>query len=73
MPVAATISSKGQVTLPAALRAKLGLEPGSRITFEARGKELIIKADLPVSAYYGMLKGYQLGDTEIPKERDRVL
>ena len=73
MQISAIVSSKGQVTLPAALRAQLGLEPGSRILFEARGKELVIKPDLPVSAFYGMLKEYKIGDTEIPKEPDRDL
>ena len=69
----AIVSSKGQVTLPAAMRAKLGIGAGSRIHFELRGKELVIKPELPMSAYYGMLKGYKLDpvDLEIPKEPDR--
>ena len=71
MKVEAIVSSKGQVTLPAAMRAKLGIQPGSRICFEVRGGELVIKPELPMSAYYGMLKDYDLGDTEPPKEADR--
>jgi len=67
----AIVSSKGQVTLPAAMRAKLGIHPGTRIGFEVRGTELIIKPELPMSAYYGILKGYDLGDIEPPKEKDR--
>lgn len=69
----AIVSSKGQVTLPAAMRAKLGIGPGSHIHFELRGQELVIKPELPMSAYYGMLKGYKLdpSDLEIPKEADR--
>ena len=69
----AVVSSKGQVTLPAAMRAKLGIGPGSHIQFELRGQELVIKPELPMSAYYGMLKGYKLdpADLEIPKEPDR--
>lgn len=73
MQTRATVSTKGQVTLPAAMRAKLGIQAGSHIQFELRGKELIIKPELPMSAYYGMLKGYDIGDTEIPKEPDREL
>ncbi|MBC7719015.1 MAG: AbrB/MazE/SpoVT family DNA-binding domain-containing protein [Chitinophagaceae bacterium] len=68
----AVVSSKGQVTLPAAMRAKLGIAPGSRIQFEVRGNELVIKPELPMSAYYGMLKGYDLGDIEPEKEADRT-
>ena len=67
----AIVSSKGQVTLPAAMRAKLGIYPGTRINFEVRGTELIIKPELPMSAYRGILKGYDLGDIEQPKEKDR--
>jgi hypothetical protein len=36
-----------------------------------RGNELVIKPELPMSAYYGILKGYDLGDIEPEKEPDR--
>ena len=68
----AVVSSKGQVTLPAAMRARLGITPGSRIQFEVRGNELVIKPELPMSAYRGILKGYDLGDIEPEKEADRT-
>lgn len=71
MIVAATVSSKGQVTLPAAMREKLGIKPGSRIRFELREHGLVVRPKLPVSAYYGILKGYDLGDIEPTKEPDR--
>ncbi|MBI2784596.1 MAG: AbrB/MazE/SpoVT family DNA-binding domain-containing protein, partial [Gammaproteobacteria bacterium] len=32
----AKVTSKGQITLPAGLRAKLKLMPGSRVDFEER-------------------------------------
>ena len=64
--VEAIVSSKGQVTLPAAMRARLGITAGSHIHFELRGNELVIKPELPMSTYYGMLKGYDLGDIEPP-------
>ena len=69
----AIVSSQGQVTLPAAMRAKLGIGPGSHIQFELRGMELVIKPELPMSAYYGLLKDYNLdpADLEIEKEPDR--
>ena len=73
--VEATVSSKGQVTLPAAMRAKLGIAVGSRIQFELRDKELVVRPEVPMSAYYGMLKPYmhlfKPEDFEIPKEPDR--
>ncbi len=71
MQTESIVSSKGQVTLPAAMRAKLGIKPGSHIQFELRENELVIKPELPMSAYRGLLKGYDLGDIEPEKEPDR--
>ncbi len=71
LEVGAIVSSTGQVTLPAAMRAKLGIAAGSHIRFELRGNELVIKPELPMSAYRGMLKGYDLGNIEPEKEPDR--
>jgi AbrB family looped-hinge helix DNA binding protein len=70
----AIVSSKGQVTLPAKIRAQLGIQTGTKLHFELRGQEIVVKAELPMSAYYGMLKGYNLdiADFEIPKEPDRA-
>ena len=43
-----TISSKGQITLPAALRRKLGIKAHDRVTVELADTEIVIKpvADL---------------------------
>ena len=71
----AVVSSKGQVTLPAAMRKVLGLVAGSHIHFELRGNELIIKPEPPMSAYRGMLKRYKLdlADLASPEEQDREI
>ena len=53
------------------MRAQLGLEAGSRIRFELRDRQLVITPELPISAYRGILKGYDLGDIEPEKEPDR--
>ena len=72
-----TVSSKGQVTLPASMRAKLGITTGSRIQFELRGGELVVRPELPMSTYRGMLKPYlrlfKPEDLEIAKEPDRAI
>jgi AbrB family looped-hinge helix DNA binding protein len=72
MQVRAIVSTKGQITLPLKIRAELGIIPGSRIRFELRGAELVITPELPMSAYRGILKGYDLGDIEPEKEHDRT-
>lgn len=71
-----TVSSKGQVTLPAAMRTKLGITTGTRIQFELRDKELVVRPELPMSTYRGMLKPYlhlfKDEDLEVVKEPDRA-
>ena len=67
----ATVTSKGQITLPAALRAKLGLTVGSKVKFIYDGKQTVLKAELPASAYFGILRHLGDIDTTIPKEPDR--
>lgn len=54
----ATLTSKGQVTIPAAIRLALGIDAGSRIEFLEiePGKYAIIPATSPVQALKGMLK-----------------
>lgn len=59
--------------MPAKIRAQLGIQTGTKLHFELRGQEIVVKAELPMSAYYGMLKGYKLdpADLVIEKEPDR--
>jgi AbrB family looped-hinge helix DNA binding protein len=73
LEVEATVTSKGQITLPAALRAKLGLTEGSKVKFIYDGKNTVLKPELPISAYRGFLKKYNLPPdfADIPKEPDR--
>ena len=54
----ATLTSKGQVTIPAAIRVALGLDSGSRIEFVEiePGKFAITPATSPVQALKGMIK-----------------
>ncbi|MES2832908.1 MAG: AbrB/MazE/SpoVT family DNA-binding domain-containing protein [Pseudomonadota bacterium] len=56
--VTATVTSKGQITLPASIRASLGLETGCRIEFVEimPGQFAIVPATSPVSALKGLLR-----------------
>jgi AbrB family looped-hinge helix DNA binding protein len=71
LEVEATLTSKGQITLPAALRAKLGLTEGSKVKFIYDGKQTRLVPQLPISAYRGILRHLGDIDTTMPKEPDR--
>ena len=38
-----TVSSKGQIVIPAAIRESLGIEPGTRVAIRLEGDELILR------------------------------
>lgn len=73
MMYTATVSSKGQITLPAELRRQLDLHPGSKVNIEAKDNALVLQVVQPISAYRGILKGYNLSadDIAIPKEHGK--
>jgi antitoxin PrlF len=55
----ATLSAKGRITLPAAVRTGLGLKTGDRIDFVqiAAGRYELVAATLPATALRGLLRG----------------
>ena len=38
-----TVSTKGQVVIPRAIRERLGLEPGTRLEVEDRGESIVLR------------------------------
>jgi AbrB family looped-hinge helix DNA binding protein len=54
----ARVTSKGQVTIPAAVRAALGLDAGARVEFVEidKGQFALVPATVPVQALKGMLR-----------------
>ncbi len=55
----ATIAERGQVTIPKALRKKLGMQPGMVLDFhDENGRLVAVKAVAadPIAQMYGMLK-----------------
>jgi AbrB family looped-hinge helix DNA binding protein len=51
-----TVSTKGQVVIPANVRAEMGVEPGSRVEFVRTDDGWLMKpATLPVTALKGMV------------------
>ncbi len=53
-----TITSKGQITIPAVVRAALGVSTGDRVEFIQvdSGRFELVAATLPISALKGMVK-----------------
>lgn len=54
----ATLTSKGQITIPVAVRNVLGLQPGDRIEFveTENGQFNIVVATKPVTALKGLIR-----------------
>jgi len=54
---AATITAKGQITIPAIVRAALGVDTGDRLEFVEveKGRFEIVAATQPVTALKGMI------------------
>jgi AbrB family looped-hinge helix DNA binding protein len=53
----ATLTSKGQITIPARVRAGLGVDTGDRVEFieVAKGRYELVSATQPITALKGML------------------
>jgi AbrB family looped-hinge helix DNA binding protein len=69
----AAVTSKGQVTLPIALRKQLGIALGSQIGFVIKANTVELRPELPMSASFGILKHLNLPAdfATIPKEQDK--
>ncbi|MFW6041151.1 MAG: AbrB/MazE/SpoVT family DNA-binding domain-containing protein [Thermoplasmatota archaeon] len=63
----ATISKKGQVTIPKSIRDKLGLKPGNKISLDVIGKEAILYPEYeePFEELKKLRKKIQFDEEEI--------
>jgi AbrB family looped-hinge helix DNA binding protein len=77
MNAESSLTSKGQVTIPAALRRRLGLQPGDRVAFvEEHGEVVLRRVETRIEAAFGLVKppgGASLGEIEktIAQARER--
>ena len=75
--VMARISTKGQITLPAAARRTLGLKPKSRVEVEVRKDEIIIrpiKSIREVEGFFRDIPRDKSGDWEtVRSETERIV
>lgn len=70
----AVVAERGQVTIPKALREKLGIRPGTTLVFDAANGTLVArKAETdPVSAVFGCLRPRADTDRFVVKIRGRA-
>jgi AbrB family looped-hinge helix DNA binding protein len=71
-----TVSSKGQMVIPAAFRESLGIEPGTRVAIRQEGDELILRPQTPaatkrlIEELCGMTAGgYSMADDLMAERR----
>ena len=70
------VSSRGQITLPAATRKRLGIESGDVMILEDRGHELVLKpaAVVEVEQYDdAQIAGWDAADLLTDEERARIV
>jgi antitoxin PrlF len=70
----ATVSEKGQVTIPKALRTRLGIRPGAVLDFDAEGGRLVARKALTadaIDAAWGILELPVSVDTFVERARGR--
>jgi AbrB family looped-hinge helix DNA binding protein len=65
-----TVSDKGQVVIPAAIRHRLGIVPGSKLDFELEGDSIRVKPLRPIKPTraedgYGLLRCDQPGERRL--------
>lgn len=62
----ATVTSKGQVTIPQEIRERLGLKQGDQVAFEVEDGVTVLKPYRgeanPFEAYVGALGAFETGD-----------
>ena len=52
-----TLTSKGQVTIPAGVRKRLGLQPGDRVAFIVDGDEVrLVRRENRIEAAFGICR-----------------
>lgn len=65
----ATITSKGQITVPREVRRALGVRSGDKLLFESDGKGIRVR---PVRSKSGFAKYRGIGNPDIPSGRKSI-
>ena len=70
------LSSRGQITLPAVLRKRLGLKTGDVLILEDRGSEIVLKPGVVIETQYYRdeeIAEWDQADRLSGRERARIL
>lgn len=65
------VSTKGQLVIPAEMRASLGLKPGTRVAVRLEGSRIVLEpvSEKLVDKLHGIFKGGPSMADELQKER----
>ena len=70
------VSSRGQITLPAMLRKRLGLKTGDVLILEDRGSEIVLKPGVVIETQYYSdeeIAEWDEADSLSDRERTRIV
>ena len=70
------VSSRGQITLPAALRKRLGIKGGDIVILEDRGNEVVLKPGVVLEIQHysdEQIAQWDAGDKLSDQERAQIL
>jgi len=66
------VSERGQISIPAAARKKLGIQPKSKVEVEVREKEIILRPVRSVREVKGIFRKYAKGKSSDWKTIRRI-
>lgn len=69
------VSSRGQITLPAALRKRLGIKSGDVVILEDRGDEIVLKPGVVLEIQHytdDQIAKWDIEDTLSDQERHQI-
>lgn len=65
MQFTTSVTQKGQATIPAPIREKLGIKPNSKVVFELNGTEISVKPVTDFFSLKGSVKSSKPFDTKL--------
>ena len=76
MPQTLVVSGRGQITLPAATRKRLGIKGGDVVILEDRGNEIVLKPGMVLAVQHysdDQIAQWDADDRLEDRERTRIL